>query len=67
MQINDKCMYYGTQGNEECVILDKKTEYGSSIQNDAMQTMDYTLTTYFKIKYKDKEVWVSGNFLTKLI
>lgn len=66
MEINDKCLFYGTKGTKECIILDKETKLGSSIQNDAQQTMDLSLNTYYKIEYFGKEIWVSGNFL-KLI
>ncbi len=66
MNINDKCIYNGTKGKEECVILDKETKFGPSIQNDALQTMDLQLTTYYKIIYQNKEIWVSENFLVKL-
>ena len=66
MEINDKCIFYGTKGIKECVILDKETKFGSSIQNDSQQTMDLSLNTYYKIEYFGKEIWVSGNFL-KLI
>ena len=66
MEINDKCLFYGTKGTVECIILDKETKMGPSILNDAQQTMDLSLTTYYQIEYFGKKIWVSGNFL-KLI
>lgn len=67
MDINDKCIFHGTKGDKECIILDKKIELGSSIKNDALQSMDLKLTTYYKINYYDKYIWVSEGFLSKCI
>ena len=66
MKINDKCIFYGTKGNKECVILDKKTELGSSIKNDALQSMDLKFTTYYKINYLNEDIWVTEGFLSKI-
>ena len=33
MNINDKCKYIVNNQEYDCVILDKKEEYGSSFQN----------------------------------
>ena len=65
MEINDKCLFYGSKGFKECVILDKVTQMGPSIQSDTMKTMDLSLTTYYKINYFGKEIWVTANFLSK--
>ena len=65
MEINDKCIFKGTKGDSQCVILDKITKYGPSIQNDELQTMDLSLNTYYKIKYNDKEIWVTRGFLVE--
>ena len=67
MNINDKCLFYGTKGNKECIILDKKNELGSSIKNDALQSMDLVLTTYYKIEYLNEYIWVTEGFLSKII
>jgi len=66
MNINDKCIYLGTKGEANVVILDKVTKLGPSIQNDALQTMDLSMNTYYKIMYLDKEIWVTSNFLKKI-
>ena len=66
MNINDKCVYLGTKGEVTVVILDKVTKLGPSIQNDALQTMDLSMNTYYKIMYLDKEIWVTSNFLKKI-
>ena len=66
MNINDKCVYLGTKGEANVVILDKVTKLGPSIQNDALQTMDLSMNTYYKIMYLDKEIWVTSNFLKKI-
>ena len=66
MNINDKCIYLGTKGEANVVILDKVTKLGPSIQNDALQTMDLSRNTYYKIMYLDKEIWVTSNFLKKI-
>ena len=63
MEINDRCFFYGTKGTKECFIIDKTTKLGPSIQNDALQTMDLSLNTYYKIEYLGKEIWVTSNFL----
>ena len=63
--INDKCIFNGTKGKKEVVILDKVTRMGSSIQNDALQSMDLSLNTYYKINYFNQEIWVTMNFLSK--
>lgn len=63
MEINDKCLFYGSKGIKECVVLDKVTQMGPSIQNDTMQTMDLSLNTYYKIEYNDNIIWVTKNFL----
>ncbi len=65
MNINDKCIFKGTKGDAECIILDKEVRRGSSIQNDSMQTMDLVITTYYKINYFDRDIWVTENFLEK--
>ena len=67
MNINDKCIYLGTKGEANVVILDKVTKLGPSIQNDALQTMDLSMNTYYKIMYLDKEIWVTSNFLKNTI
>ena len=66
MNINDKCVYLGTKGEANVVILDKVTKLGPSIQNDALQTLDLSMNTYYKIMYLDKEIWVTSNFLKKI-
>ena len=66
MNINDKCIFISSKGEVECVILDKIVKMGASIQNDAYQTMDYSLNTYYKIHFNDKEIWVTGNFIKKI-
>lgn len=66
MNIHDRCIFNGTKGEVNCIILDKVTKMGPSIQNDALQTMDLTLNTYYKIMYYDKEIWVTSNFLKKV-
>jgi len=65
MKINDKCIFKGTKGDCECIILDKIIKMGPSIQNDELQTMDLRENTYYKIVYNNKEIWVTGNFLIK--
>ena len=64
MKIGDKCLFLGSKGDAKVIILDIKEEYGSSIKNDAMQTMDLVLTKYFKINYFDQEIWVTRGFLS---
>ena len=63
MNIGDICIFKGTKGDLNCEILDIKEEYGSSIKNDAMKTMDLVLTTYYKINYFNQDIWVTGGFL----
>lgn len=66
MNINDKCIYLGTKGESLCTILEINTKMGPSIQNDSLQTMDYSLNTYYKIIYNNQEIWVTKNFLKKV-
>ena len=65
ININEKYIFNGTKGKKEVVVLDSITKMGSSIKNDALQSMDLSLNTYYKIIYLDKEIWVTSNFLTK--
>ena len=65
IEINDKYIFNGSKGKEEVVILAKVTRMGPSIQSDSLQTMDLSLTTYYKINYFGKEIWVTANFLSK--
>lgn len=64
MNINDICLYQTNEENYECKILDIKKEYGPSIKNHLLQTMDLVYTTYFKIDYKGQEIWVTSNYLS---
>ena len=66
MKINDKCKYIVKDTEYDCVILDKKEEFGSSIKNHLLQTMDLTKNIYFKINFNNEEVWVTANFLKKV-
>lgn len=66
MKVGDKCLFLGSKGESVVIILDIKEEYGSSIKNDVMQTMDLVLTKYFKINYFDNEIWVTSGFLSCL-
>ena len=51
MKINDKCKYIVKDTEYDCVILDKKEEFGPSIKNHLLQTMDLTKNIYFKINF----------------
>ena len=66
MKINDKCKYIVKDTEYDCVILDKKEEFGPSIKNHLLQTMDLTKNIYFKINFNNEEVWVTANFLKKV-
>ena len=66
MKINDKCKYIVKDAEYDCVILDKKEEFGPSIKNHLLQTMDLTKNIYFKINFNNEEVWVTANFLKKV-
>ena len=66
MKINDKCKYIVNNIEYDCVILDKKEEFGPSIKNHLLQTMDLTKNIYFKINFNNEEVWVTANFLKKV-
>ena len=66
LNINDKCIFEGTKGKQEVVVLDRVQRMGPSIKNDNLQTMDLSLNTYYKINYLGKDIWVSENFLTLL-
>ena len=66
MNINDKCKYIVKDTEYDCVILDKKEEFGPSIKNHLLQTMDLSKNVYFKIIFNNEEVWVTANFLKKV-
>ena len=63
MKIGDYCIFNGTKGPVKCEILDIKQEFGPSIKNDALETMDLKFNTYYKVEYFSEVIWVSAGFL----
>ena len=63
MNIGDLCYYIYQYEKYECKILDIKKEYGPSIKNHLMQTMDLVYTTYYKISFNNENIWVTKNYL----
>ena len=65
MNINEECKYIVQDKEYDCVVLDKKEDFGPSIQNHLLQSMDLRFTIYYKINFDGNEIWVTENYLTR--
>lgn len=63
-KINDNCKYIDDNKLIDCKIIQIIQEYGPSILNYKLMSMDYTINTYYIIKLVDGRIFkVSENFL----